>query len=136
MVECLPRHAQDLRPRRNREPQGLQEVVAHDAARMDRVLRETHLYLTDYRSLYVADITHITTTDPRDDDATHMMIANANCWSVDLEGRVIGRWRPTPETPELLRDRIGWAPRGRDPLVIDLPVLFDCIEKQLRIFSQ
>ena len=33
---------------------------------------EQHLYLTDYRSLYVAHVTNITTDDPRTDDAEHV----------------------------------------------------------------
>ena len=45
-------------------------------------------------------------------------------WVVDLEARVVERWRPARETPDLLRHTLDWAPRGRQPLVIDLPALF------------
>lgn len=59
--------------------------------------RETHLYLTDYRSLYVADISHITTTDPRDNDATHVpsyyarSALNCDCWFMLRDIRVLVR---------------------------------------------
>ena len=57
-------------------------------------------------------------------------------WVVDLEARVVERWRPAQETPELTRDRLEWAPRGRAPLVIDLPALFERIQKKLRGFER
>lgn len=47
---------------------------------------ETHLYLTDYRSLYVAHLGDITDDDPRDDDAAHVPAFYAregvacDCW--------------------------------------------------------
>ena len=56
-------------------------------------------------------------------------------WVVDLDARVIERWRPAQETPDLLREQIEWAPGGRDPLVIDVPALFDRVDAQLRMFS-
>lgn len=34
--------------------------------------QELHLYLTDYRSLYVADVEHVTADDPRAADAAHV----------------------------------------------------------------
>jgi Uma2 family endonuclease len=57
-------------------------------------------------------------------------------WVVDLEARVIERWRPAQETPQLMRDRIEWSPRGRDPLAIDLPKLFMRIDTKLRMFAR
>ena len=57
-------------------------------------------------------------------------------WIVDLDARVIERWRPAQETPELLRERLEWAPGGRHPLVIDVAALFDRVEAQLRMFSR
>lgn len=49
--------------------------------------REVQLYLTDYRSLYVAHVAEITTDDPRgDDDATHIppvylgKEVHCDCW--------------------------------------------------------
>ncbi|MBL0171939.1 MAG: hypothetical protein IPP90_14705 [Gemmatimonadaceae bacterium] len=61
-------------------------ALGHEADADPSESRETHLYLTDYRSLYVADITHITTTDPRDRDAEHVpgyyarSNLNCDCW--------------------------------------------------------
>ena len=46
-------------------------------------------------------------------------------WIVDLEGRVIERWRPGDERPEILADTITWpCEAGVAPLVIDLPEYF------------
>jgi len=48
--------------------------------------REMHLYLTDYRSLYVAHIGEITADDPRDDDTAHIPAiyldkgTHCDCW--------------------------------------------------------
>jgi hypothetical protein len=59
--------------------------------------RETHLYLTDYRSLYVADITHIATTDPRINDPAHVPAyyahgkLNCDCWFMLRDIRVLVR---------------------------------------------
>ncbi len=57
-------------------------------------------------------------------------------WIVDIEARLIERWRPMQETPELLRERMAWAPRGCEPLVIELPALFDRVEAKLRVVSR
>ena len=57
-------------------------------------------------------------------------------WVVDLDARIVERWRPAQETPELTRDRLEWAPHMRAPLVIDLPALFERIQKKLRGFER
>lgn len=49
-------------------------------------------------------------------------------WVVDVDARVIERWRPTQDTPELLRETLLWAPRGGDPLIIDVVSLFARID--------
>jgi hypothetical protein len=47
---------------------------------------ELHLYLTDYRSLYVADVEHVATDDPRVGDAEHVppyyaeRALHCDCW--------------------------------------------------------
>lgn len=42
-------------------------------------------------------------------------------WIVDLDARVIERWRPADERPEILSERIAWAPEGAaEPLAIEL----------------
>ena len=42
-------------------------------------------------------------------------------WIVDLDARVIERWRPEDTRPEILADRITWQPEGAiDPMTVDL----------------
>ena len=57
-------------------------------------------------------------------------------WIVDLDARVVERWRPAQETPELLHDRLEWAPRGREPLVIDVPAFFERVGRKVRMFAR
>lgn len=46
-------------------------------------------------------------------------------WIVDADSRVIERWRPADERPEILTNRIAWHPDGAtQPLVIDLEKFF------------
>jgi Uma2 family endonuclease len=46
-------------------------------------------------------------------------------WIVDLDARVVERWRPGDERPEILADTLAWAPRADPtPLEIDLPRYF------------
>jgi Uma2 family endonuclease len=46
-------------------------------------------------------------------------------WIVDLDGRVIERWRPGDDRPEILTERIDWSPAPEhDPLTIDLRLSF------------
>lgn len=46
-------------------------------------------------------------------------------WIVDVEARLVERWRPGDERPEILSDALVWHPAGAgEPLVIDLPNLF------------
>ncbi len=87
-------------------------TLAADADNDPSATRETHLYITDFRSLFVADVTHITTSDPRADDATHVPTyytrssLNCDCWFLlrdirvlvrdDLEGRC-RRTRPAAQ---------------------------------------
>jgi Uma2 family endonuclease len=45
-------------------------------------------------------------------------------WIVDLDSRLVERWRPGDERPEILRETIEWRVEGAaEPLVIDLPAL-------------
>ena len=47
-------------------------------------------------------------------------------WIVDLKARLVERWRPDDERPEILRERLTWAPRPDvPPLALDLLALFD-----------
>ena len=46
-------------------------------------------------------------------------------WIVDLDARVVERWQPAAESPELLRDHLEWQPNGSsEPMQIDLIALF------------
>ena len=46
-------------------------------------------------------------------------------WIVDLAGRVVERWRPQDERPEILTETLVWQPDANvEPLTINLPELF------------
>jgi Uma2 family endonuclease len=46
-------------------------------------------------------------------------------WIVDLDARLIERWRPTDERPELLTERLTWHPEGATiSFEADLPAFF------------
>ena len=46
-------------------------------------------------------------------------------WVLDLDARLVERWRPGDERPEILSREISWEPRaGIEPLRIDLNDLF------------
>jgi Uma2 family endonuclease len=50
----------------------------------------------------------------------------AEYWIVDLDARLIERWRPGDERPEIVPDRMTWAPApGMPPLVVDVGLLFE-----------
>ena len=46
-------------------------------------------------------------------------------WIIDGDARVIERWRPEDERPEIISEQLEWRPEPSIPsLVIDLPTLF------------
>jgi Uma2 family endonuclease len=46
-------------------------------------------------------------------------------WIVDLEARVIERWRPGDNRPQIIADRLEWTPAGApEPFVFDLEPYF------------
>ena len=46
-------------------------------------------------------------------------------WIVDLEARLVERWRPDDERPEILAESMVWLPAAAsEALLIDLPALF------------
>lgn len=50
-------------------------------------------------------------------------------WVVDIAARVVERWRPADERPEILDDRLLWHPDGAsEPLVIALAELFAAVD--------
>jgi Uma2 family endonuclease len=54
-------------------------------------------------------------------------------WVVDLDVRMIERWTPSRETPEVLRTSLEWKPAGADsPLTVDLVELFERIWTKYR----
>lgn len=47
-------------------------------------------------------------------------------WIIDLDARIIERWQPGEERPEILADRIEWtAPGAAEPVLIELEEFFD-----------
>ncbi|HEU4588383.1 MAG TPA: Uma2 family endonuclease [Gemmatimonadales bacterium] len=49
----------------------------------------------------------------------------AEYWIVDLDARLIERWRPADERPEILAEQLEWRPSGdAPPLTLDLVELF------------
>jgi Uma2 family endonuclease len=52
-------------------------------------------------------------------------------WIVDLDARLVERWRPEDERPEILTERLVWQPAGAaEALVLDLERLFDAVWQQ------
>ena len=46
-------------------------------------------------------------------------------WIVDCDARVIERWRPTDERPEIISERLVWNPVGAtEPFTLDLAEFF------------
>jgi len=46
-------------------------------------------------------------------------------WIVDLDARLVERWRPGEERPEVITERLRWQPDpSTSPLEIDLPAFF------------
>jgi len=49
-------------------------------------------------------------------------------WIVDLDARLVERWRPDDDRPEILTDQLTWSPAGSaDPLVLRLPEIFTAV---------
>ena len=48
----------------------------------------------------------------------------AEYWIVDIDSRMVERWRPEDERPEILRETIEWKLNAGESLVIDLVELF------------
>jgi Uma2 family endonuclease len=46
-------------------------------------------------------------------------------WIVDVDARLVERWRPEDERPEILVETLDWRPdAAHPPLVVDLPAYF------------
>ena len=49
----------------------------------------------------------------------------AEYWIVDLDARIVERWRPADERPEVISETLQWAPLGTiAPVQLELPALF------------
>jgi Uma2 family endonuclease len=55
-------------------------------------------------------------------------------WIVDLDARVLERWTPEQATPMLVRERLIWN-AASNPLVIELPALFERINTKARLLK-
>ena len=67
------------------------------------------------------------TTAPRDRGAKRRIYQHAGVaeyWIVDLDARLIERWRPGDTRPEIQDDRIAWQAGDLPDLTIDLTALF------------
>ena len=61
----------------------------------------------------------------------------AEYWIVDLDARIVERWVPAGETPEILRTTLEWKPVGAAAaLIVDLAELFNTIWTQHRELRQ
>jgi Uma2 family endonuclease len=50
-------------------------------------------------------------------------------WIVDLDSRMVERWRPADERPEILRNTVSWQPPGSPaPVTIDLSDYFGALD--------
>ncbi len=51
--------------------------------------------------------------------------ASVEYWIVDLDARLVERWRPGDKRPEVLEERLLWQPEGASaPLLVELEALF------------
>lgn len=51
-------------------------------------------------------------------------------WVMDVDARLVSRWRPDDARPEEIDGRLEWAPEpGLEPLVIELPEFFEGLTK-------
>lgn len=111
----------------------LADIIALGAASAERESNhETHLYITDYQSLYVADVTAIVTEDPRTSDAEHVPAyytergLHCDCWFEISDIRLLVRddMAGVMEELALLRNtRYADRPVSLYGGMVDLPLL-------------
>jgi Uma2 family endonuclease len=54
-------------------------------------------------------------------------------WIVDVDARLIERWRPSDERPEIITDRLIWQPeKAAAPFLLDLPEFFKSVLPEAR----
>jgi Uma2 family endonuclease len=83
---------------------------------------------TDVKRLLLA-VEVISPSNARDDRSTkrdlYQRARVPEYWVVDLDARVIERWRPDNGRPEILRHELAWEPDGaRAPFMLDLTGFF------------
>lgn len=70
-------------------------------------------------------------TAPRDRGAKRRIYQNAGVgefWIVDLDARLVERWRPGDKRPEVLDEVLVWGPLPSiEAISIDLPALFTSV---------
>ncbi len=105
--------------------------LGRDSADADRS-RETHLYLTDFQSLYVADVTAIVTDDPRGADPEHVptyytrQSLNCDCWFEIADIRLLVKDDlpgVVAELAKLRNTRYADRPVSLYGGIVDLPLL-------------
>jgi Uma2 family endonuclease len=99
-IFVIPRRPGEVRPREWSDVKSLLlavEVLSPTSARRDRIAK---------RAIYQAE-------------------GVSDYWIVDLDARIIERWRIGDERPEILANSIVWQPHAEQPpLVVDLLPLF------------
>jgi Uma2 family endonuclease len=83
---------------------------------------------TDVKTLLLA-VEVLSPSTARDDRSTkqalYKRVAVPEYWIVDLEARLLERWRPHHDRPEIVRQELTWMPEGaRTILTLDLPGFF------------
>ncbi len=103
----------------------------------DLPLRREQLQWSDVRSLLLA-VEVLSPSSVRVDRVVkrdfYLDAGVRDYWIVDLDARVVERWATERETPEIRRDRVTWPASAGNPLVVDLPRLFDAVERKARLF--
>ena len=66
----------------------------------------------------------------------YMRSAVDEYWVIDVEARVVERWKPDQVAPEVIHDMLEWSPRGsKAPFVIDVKALFEKIRTNYKIYG-
>ncbi len=57
--------------------------------------------------------------------ALYQRVGVMEYWIVDLDARLVERWRPEDTRPEIVTDSLTWHPAGTsEPMVLDLEAFF------------
>ncbi len=62
--------------------------------------------------------------------ALYQRVGVKEYWIVDLDARLVERWRPDEDRPEILTDTLTWNPgSGSDSMVLDLKAFFKAVHE-------